>query len=129
MQDKFNELFQKVAQLAEEVQEYTSQYDAAYSNYGKSIKNDYTSTPTTYGPKAITMEQYKTRTARKVQPVPEVKKKARGGKKYKFQREIKELRGLIPISAAQQKYQFYLQLKELTTKDGKSQFETRNNNK
>ena len=123
MEDEFHELFEKIAQLAEDVQKYTSQYDPAYSNYEKSIKNDYTSTPNTCGPKAITI------TARKVQPVPEVKKKSRGGKKYKLQKEIKELRRLIPITAGQQKYQFYLRLKELTTKDGKSQFETRNNNK
>ena len=51
--------------------------------------------------------------------MPEVKKKTRGGKKYKLQKEIKELRRLIPISSGQQKYQFYLRLKELTTKETK----------
>lgn len=77
----------------------------------------YIPTPKHCGPQPITIEQYlernKSKKQRPVPPVTPTKKKTKGGKKKRLNREKAELRRLISLSSGPQKKLFYNKLKEL----------------
>ena len=86
----------------------------------------YIPTPKSYGPKLLTIEEYKAR-QRPVRPIelPQApkKKRSRGGRSVKINKQKKELRRLIHISTGEQEKQFY-QLKQLDSKrDGRTKIE------
>ena len=122
MDKQFHEIFERLQNLAKETQNLTEsiinqeEYVPEPVDKPQQPVPAYIPTPKTYGPKPLTIEEYKARQKPRIQIAPPVikKKKGRGGKLVKIHKEKKELRRLIQISTGEQKYKFYLQLKDLT---------------
>ena len=122
MDTEFHEIFERLQNLAKETQKLTESIIHQEEYVPEPVDKlqqpvpAYVPTPKTYGPKPLTIEQYKARQKPRVQIAPPVikKKKGRGGKLVKLHKEKKELRRLIQISTGEQKHKFYLQLKSLT---------------
>ena len=126
MDKTFNEIFKKTIQLIKSFEDkdktqYLTQLGEYDPTEGKILGGPVyqpTSIPKT-GPRPITIEEYKARTANKNQPeiTHKKKKKSKGGKRNRLNKEIKELRRLIPLSSGENKHRLYLRLRELTKKE------------
>ena len=122
MDKQFHEIFERLQNLTKETQNLTEsiinqeEYVPEPVDKPQQPVPTYIPTPKTYGPKPLTIDEYKARQKPRIQIAPPVikKKKGRGGKLVKIHKEKKELRRLIQISTREQKYKFYLQLKDLT---------------
>ena len=97
MDTEFHEIFERLQNLAKELIIHQEEYVPEPVDKLQQPVPAYVPTPKKYGPKPLTIEQYKARQKPRVQIAPPVikKKKGRGGKLVKLHKEKKELQRLI----------------------------------
>ena len=103
MDKHFHEIFERLRNLAKETQNLTEsiinqeEYVPEPVDKPQQPVPAYIPTPKTYGPKPLTIEEYKARQKPRIQIAPPVikKKKGRGGKLVKIHKEKNELRRVI----------------------------------